>query len=211
MPPLFLPTHTENQAAMAAYMRNQFDFLGVKAPERQLLTRPIKAQSRQLTSAELSDWLAFYYAQPAREYHYVAIELALANVKRLTPAQYQWCQDQVTVQAWWDSVDSWRKVLATYIFQHDALTDLGPAYLSAMAMWQRRLGITLQLSRKTLTDTVYLTAAIEMNQADPEFFIQKAIGWALRDYSKTAPEWVTDFLSQHDLSPLAVREASKYL
>lgn len=212
MPSLFLPTYPNNQAPMAAYMRHQFEFLGVKAGERRQLTRPIAQQSMKVTSAELTTWLEFYYQQPYREYQYVAIDLALANVSRLTPAQYQWCQDQVTVSAWWDSVDSWRKVLATYIWQHQALATLGEDYLIAEDKWLRRVGITLQLGQKSATNPLYLTKMIEQNQDDPEFFIQKAIGWALRDYSKTEPAWVANFLVTHPvLSNLAKREASKYL
>jgi len=211
MPTRFLKPHEANQAAMAAYMRHQFDFLGVKTSERRQLTRPVIKASRQLTSAEFSNWLQFYYDQPEREYQYVAIDLALANVRRLTLAQYQWCQQQVTVKAWWDSVDAWRKVLATYIWQHQALATLGSTYLTAEDMWLRRVGITLQLTQKTATNRTYLTQAITANLSDDAFFIQKAIGWALRDYSKAEPAWVRDFLQSHQLSTLARREASKYL
>jgi len=211
MPPRFLVAHPGNQVAMAAYMRHQFEFLGVKATERRQLTRPISRQSRQLTSSELSSWLQFYYKQPEREYQYVAIDLALANVRRLTPAQYQWCQQQVTVTPWWDSVDAWRKVLATYIWQHQALSQLGPAYLTTDAMWLRRVGITLQLTWKQATSQAYLDQVLTVNLTTDEFFIQKAIGWALRDYSKVAPAWVLAFIQTHQLTPLARREASKYL
>jgi len=211
MPPLFLPTHPENQAAMAAYMRNKFPFLGVKTTERRQLARPIVQASRQLSAEQLQSWLTGYYQQPEREYQYVAIDLALANVKRLTPATFAWCQSQIPVKAWWDSVDAWRKVLATYVFNHHALEELGTAYLNADELWLRRVGITLQLGRKMQTDENYLRTAILNNQSDDEFFIQKAIGWALRDYSKTNPEWVRSFFTTVPLSKLAQREGQKYL
>lgn len=211
MPNLFLPNHPENQAAMAAYMRDQFDFLGVKSPERRQLTAPVQRLSKQLSSEELSQWLAFYYQQPYREYQYVAIDLALANVRRLTPEQVQWCVRQVTVKPWWDSVDAWRKVIATWTFQHSTLADFGALFLTADDLWLRRVGITLQLGRKGATDKDYLRRTIELNHADNAFFIQKAIGWALRDYAKTNPAWVTATLATVSLSKLAQREAQKYL
>lgn len=209
MPPLFLPTHVENQAAMAKYMRNQFEFLGVRSPERRRLTRPIIRESRQLNLPTLQTWLSYYYQQPYREYQYVAIDLAFANVKRLTPDQYAWCREQTTNQAWWDSVDAWRKVLATYIFEHDALQTLGSDLLNAPDVWLRRVSLTLQLGRKVATNQAYLRQAIQLNATDHEFFIQKAIGWALRDYAKTNAGWVQWVLTTVPVSDLAQREALK--
>ena len=211
MPQLFLPSHPENQVAMAAYMRNQFFFLGVKATERRELTKPVIKLSRQLDLSELQAWIACYMQQPAREYQYVAIDLALANVKRFTPELFDWCVTQVTVKAWWDSVDAWRKVITTYMVEQECLTTCGNQFITTDEMWLRRVGITLQLSLKDATDPVFLTKAIEKSQPDSEFFIQKAIGWALRDYSKTAPAWVKAFVASHQLSALAQREALKAL
>lgn len=211
MPPLFLPTHLENQIAMEKYMRNQFTFLGVNATERRQLSRPIVQASRQLSADQLQSWLADYYQQPEREYQYVAIDLALANIKRLTPATFAWCQSQIPVKAWWDSVDAWRKVMTVYLDQQGDLTTKGKAFIGVENYWLRRVGITLQLSLKMRTNQAFLVTAIEGSQADPQFFIQKAIGWALRDYSKTDSSWVTDFIKQHDLSNLAAREGLKFL
>ncbi|BDZ31067.1 DNA alkylation repair protein [Lactiplantibacillus sp. WILCCON 0030] len=211
MPSLFLPSHPENQAAMAAYMRDKFDFLGVKATERRILTRPVIQASKKLDLVELQSWLTFYYGQPVREYQYVAIDLAQANVKRLSPELAAWCRDQISVKAWWDSVDAWRKVMTLYLVHQDTLTTQGTEFIMTDKMWLQRVGITLQLSLKDQTNQTFLATAIEAQQDNPEFFIQKAIGWALRDYSKTAPGWVANFINQHDLSKLAVREGSKYL
>jgi len=211
LPQLFLPSHPENQVAMAAHMRDQFSFLGVKTTERRELTKPVIKLSRQLDLSELQAWIACYMQQPAREYQYVAIDLALANVKRFTPELFDWCVTQVTVKAWWDSVDAWRKVITTYMVEQECLTTCGNQFITTDEMWLRRVGITLQLSLKDATDPVFLTKAIEKAQPDSEFFIQKAIGWALRDYSKTAPVWVKAFVASHQLSALAQREALKAL
>lgn len=211
MPALFLPTHPEKSVPMQRYMRDQFPFLGVQSVERRQLSRPIIQASRQLDSVELQAWLSFYYQQPAREYQYVAIDLAQANVRRLTPALYQWCVAQVTNRAWWDSVDAWRKVISTHIRLQQNLATAGSEFLTADEFWLRRVGLTLQLGWKGQTDQNYLLTAIERNQTDPEFFIQKAIGWALRDFSKTDPQWVGGVFATHELSTLAAREGQKYL
>jgi len=208
---LFLPSHPENQAAMAAYMRNQFSFLGVRATERRERTKPVIKTSRTLTLPVLQDWLSFYYEQPAREYQYVAIDLALVNVKRFTPELFDWCERQIPVKAWWDSVDAWRKVMSTYLVANAAVTTRGRDFIQTDEMWSRRVGITLQLGLKGVTNQAFLTEAIENSQTDSEFFIQKAIGWALRDYSKTNPLWVQAFMSSHQLSTLAEREGRKAL
>jgi 3-methyladenine DNA glycosylase AlkD len=78
-------------------------------------------------------------------------------------------------------------------------------------MWLRRSSIIFQLHLKKDTDTMLLAEAIEKNLGSKEFFINKAIGWALREYSKTDPEWVRAFISSHELAPLSVKEASKYI
>lgn len=88
---------------------------------------------------------------------------------------------------------------------------MGPVYLRATDKWVRRVGIMLQLGWKERTDSQYLQTAILANQGDEDFFIQKAIGWALRDYSKVNPEWVRTFVANHALSALAQREGCKYL
>jgi 3-methyladenine DNA glycosylase AlkD len=80
-------------------------------------------------------------------------------------------------------------------------------------LWIRRASITAQLGAKSATDTALLAAVIEANLADPEFFIRKAIGWALRDYAKADPDWVSAFVRRHGerLSPLSRREAVRNL
>jgi 3-methyladenine DNA glycosylase AlkD len=91
------------------------------------------------------------------------------------------------------------------------MDEVMPTLLAAESMWQRRVALTLQLRWKEQTDSQWLEQAIVQNIHDQEFFIQKAIGWALRDYSRTNPEWVRNIIALHSFSSLAVREGSKYL
>ncbi len=152
------------------------------------------------------------YARPAREYQYVAIDLALAVAPRLSLDDLLALRPLVTEKPWWDTVDAWRGVYGAALAHHqDWRGALYGMFAERPAMWERRIAITLQLMEKANTDRGLLTAAIRYDRLTDEFFIQKAIGWALRQYSKTDPQWVRDFLAEQPLSRLATREASKFL
>lgn len=121
-------------------------------------------------------------------------------------------QEFVTQKSWWDLVDSWRTLFGKYIQLHpDEKVQVFEQFYQSTNIWERRVAINLQLMEKENTDTDLLTKAILADSETDEFFIQKAIGWSLRQYSKTNPEWVKQFLEAHKLSNLAVREAQKYL
>lgn len=209
----FLPFEPENAQAMAAYMKNQFPFLGVPAPERKKLSRSLLMESKLWEWPELFATIQFYYGQPEREYQYIAIELAERNKKRLTISQLKALLPLVAQKQWWDSIDAWRKVYGDWCFIHQAdLVEVFAWFYGHEDFWFRRVGINLQLKFKEQTDTRLLQQAIEADLATAEFFIQKAIGWSLREYSKTNPDWVTTFMETHKgLGPLALREGRKYL
>ncbi|MGL4858662.1 MAG: DNA alkylation repair protein [Enterobacteriaceae bacterium] len=120
----------------------------------------------------------------------------------------------IVENAWWDSVDSLRKAFSLWVFKHrQHLETMMASLAEADNFWLRRTAITLQLLWKQQTDLVWLERSILLRIVDQEFFIQKGIAWALREYSKTDPLWVAQFLDQHQhqLSALARREAGKYL
>ncbi|GAK48282.1 DNA alkylation repair enzyme [Secundilactobacillus oryzae JCM 18671] len=201
-----------NKPGMEAYLKNQFQFLGLKTPVR-------KAESKALiqasTKAELSDiraWIDDLYHRGFREYQYLAIDLAVRNVKRWQLADLDDFRVYIKEDSWWDSVDSWRPLYGKYIALHpDQKQAVFNLFFGSDNMWERRVAINLQLMEKENTDTEMLEKAILADLKTDEFFIQKAIGWSLRQYSKTNPEWVANFIKTHDLSKLAVREGSKYL
>ncbi len=207
-----LPVNLENQQSMEAYMKNQFSFLGLKAPQRQVACREVIKESQQLATPYLLEMIGAYYALREREYQYLAIDLAIANVKRLSKNQALELAAFVSQKAWWDSVDAWRKFFGLRInYFPDELQEMYHHFHSSDDFWMRRVAINLQLMQKEKTDLVLLTKAILKDQETDEFFIQKAIGWSLRQYSKTDPQWVLSFLKDHQLSPLASREATKHL
>lgn len=202
----------ERAEQMAAYMRNRFAFFGINKPERKALTAQLLKDSRKISVSALLELVQQLYSQPQRECHYLAIDLLERNHRRLTYEVFQLLYPLIDQNAWWDSVDALRKPMSLWVKEHrEYLDEVMDLLLSAPSFWQRRVAITLQLQWKEDTDTHWLARAILENREDQEFFIQKAIGWALRDYSKTNPEWVRAFLQQHELSRLAVREGSKYV
>ena len=212
-PSRFLPVEPENAQEMAAYMKNHFPFLGVAAPERKKLERPLLMESKNWDWSTLQQIIQFYYGQPEREYHYVAIDLAERNKKRLTADQLNELLYLVAQKQWWDSIDAWRKVYGDWCFAHqETLPEVFSWFYGHEDFWFRRMGINLQLKFKDQTNTQLLQQGIEADLATNEFFIQKAIGWSLREYSKTDENWVREFIESHqELSPLAFREGSKYL
>lgn len=197
---------------MAKYMKNQFPFLGLKAPMRQAQTKPLLKDSRQQDLPVVHHWIETLYQQDAREYQYAAVDVAYSNIKRWTFDDMSTLSAFVGIKSWWDTVDAWRKVFGQYVALHpEALPAIFQLFYKHPDFWMRRVAINLQFMAKENTDTALLTQAILADQDTDEFFIQKAIGWSLRQYSKSNPSWVRQFISTQTLSPLAVREGSKYL
>lgn len=207
-----LPVNLDNQMQMAAYMKNRFPFLGLQAPQRKAACKEVIKMSKRVPTSEVMIAIGDYYGLPEREYQYLAIDLAVANVERFSSYEMRELADYVSQKAWWDSVDAWRKVFGLRIkLFPEELQEIYHHFHSSEDFWMRRVAINLQLMQKEKTDLMLMEKAILKDRETDEFFIQKAIGWTLRQYSKTDPNWVKAFLAEHQLSPLAVREASKHL
>lgn len=212
MEPLIFPQQPELAEPMARYMKNLFPFCGVKKPQRALLERPFLKESLTLPLPELIQEIFRNYHKDGREYQYYAIDLAQKNIQRFTLADLAELLPLLAEKSWWDSIDAWRKVFATWVLAHPTeLKQVYAFFYQHENFWYRRIAINLQLLFKEQTDPALLAQAILADLTTEEFFIQKAIGWALRDYSKVNPDWVKNFMQQHSLSKLALREGSKYI
>lgn len=212
MKEVIFPENKEKAQQMAAYMKNLFPFAGVPAPQRTMLQKELLKESKQFSYEELFELITYYYQKSEREYQYIAIDLATVNVKRLSFDEMVRFKPFVVEKAWWDSVDSWRKFFALWGSYHfDEMPHLFNAFYGEADFWHRRIAINLQLLYKEKTNTTLLKKAIIYDKTTDEFFIQKAIGWSLRQHSKIDPKWVKELIAVTDLSPLAVREGSKYL
>lgn len=206
-----LPVNPEKQDKMAQYMRNQFPFNGVDAVQRKQIVRSIWQDVKTWSAEELLTEIESYYAQSAREYQYVAIDLAVLAKKKWSQKDLQVFLKLAQEKTWWDSIDAWRKVFADYVKLHpDEFDDVAALFVKHENFWVRRIGINLQLGFKEKTNLDYLTMMIDDDIDTDEFFIQKAIGWSLREYAKTDQEWVAKFIETHKTTPFATKEATKH-
>ncbi len=197
---------------MEAYMKNQFTFLGIKSPERKQISKEVMAEARKEKCYDQNFFRDLWEAEP-RELQYVAQEYLYYTRKWWPTDILHDIHYALTHKSWWDTVDYLASTVTGYLMLQP--TDEHKAALTCWVesedMWLRRASIIYQLKYKEQTDTDFLTFAIEKNLGSREFFINKAIGWALRQYSKTDAEWVRNFIQSHTLEPLSQREASKYL
>lgn len=199
----------EKAVAMSAYLKDQFAFLGIQKPEREALTRDFLKQKKN----EPLDW-AFVeacYGRPHREFHYLAVDYVLLMKDKLPPKDTARIESLITRRSWWDTVDMFNIPLGVMSVKYPQVKETLRRWMSCDNLWLRRMSVIFQLHLKGNTDTAFLAEAIENNLESKEFFINKAIGWALREYSKTDPGWVRAFLASHELAPLSVREAGKYI
>ncbi|NMB28134.1 MAG: DNA alkylation repair protein [Tissierellia bacterium] len=201
----------ENADPMAKYMRNLFPFLGLKKPERTALSKQFLKERKKDTKV---DWEFIFkcYDMPEREFQYLAIDY-MEKVKDLfTPEDMENVEKLLTTKSWWDSVDAINKVVGHIVMKYpQTKEDVILKWIKSDNIWLNRIAIIFQLKYKEKTDTVFLSNAILYNCETTEFFINKAIGWALREYSKTDKEWVKEFIDNNNLSKLSIREGSKYI
>ena len=198
-------------AEMSAYMRNMFPFLGIKTPVRRKLSGAfIKAAKKE----PHIDWeFVSRCWELEREFQYLALDYLLAVSKRLVPEDLPRLRELVITNSWWDTVDNLDSVVGDIVLGYPEVKELILAWSTDENFWLRRIAIDHQLQFKDKTDTALFEQILVNNLGQTEFFINKAIGWSLREYSKIDPEWVGGFLDRYreQLAPLSVREASKYL
>lgn len=200
-------------APMKKYMRGQFAYLGIKTPLRKSLLKAFYAAHGPPPLDDLHEIIRQLWAMPYREYQYTALEFLTKRKRYLTPDAIPLLEMLITTKSWWDTVDGLAAnqvggVIAR--FPHIRDQHIG-RWRAQENIWLRRTTLLFQLRCKEQTDADLLYALIADNLADKEFFIQKAIGWALREYSKSDPTAVQQFVARTDLSPLAHREALKWM
>ena len=202
-------------AGAQAYMKSQMPFLGVRVPEVRRIVKDASAGHPPGNLAELqSTVLTLWRNAGFREERYAAIELTGLKVAAGELSMLALYEEIIRTGAWWDLVDGVAHRLGGLLQAHRAeLTTVLERWGRDVDFWVRRAAITAQLGAKSATDTALLAAVIEANLDDPEFFIRKAIGWALRQYARTDPDWVRAFVQRHGehLSPLSRKEALRSL
>ena len=203
-----------NAAQMQAYMKDHFPYHGIKSPERKILQKPLIAAAVGKDKIVPQGVIEDLWNLPEREYQYVAIDL-LEKHARKGPSNYiDWYESLIVRKSWWDSVDMLCNSVWKHLLSHpEQRVPYSQKWIASDNMWLQRTALIFQRKSKLDTDWQMLQDYILLTCESKEFFIRKAIGWALREYSKHKPELVRDFLARHGerLAPLSVREGKKYL
>ena len=197
---------------MEKYMKNMFTFYGIPSPIRKKVLNDILKEEKKKKMINC-DLLDMCYLDIHREFHYFVCEYLLGMNKYLNYDDVDTIKKYVTAYSWWDSIDILCKVIGGIASRDSRVNDLMIEWSKETNIWVKRTSIEFQLGLKEKTDQNVLKTIIENNFNSKEFFINKAIGWALREYSKTNPKWVKDFLKDNGdkMASLSLREASKYL
>lgn len=202
----------EQAISMKKYMRNLFDFYGIQTPKRKAIYKNFLKEEKKNKKI---DWnfLDECYNDSHREFQYLVYDYLLALNDYLTYDDIQKIKKYAKTKQWWDTIDFLDKVIGNIGLKDKKVDELMLKWSKDEDFWLRRLAIDHQLGRKEKTNTDLLKQIIINNLGSNEFFINKAIGWSLRDYSKTNPKWVKDFIQKHkdQMNKLSIKEASKYI
>lgn len=200
--------------AMAGYMRNQFEFLGIGASERQALTREFIHQTvRELNSAQIHLMARTLWQRKEREFQYLACDMLTRARRKWTPETFDLVKDLICDKSWWDTVDT----LAAHLIGPLALAfpELQKRiddFSTSDNLWLRRAAIISQLQSRNLADFERLKTYCLANAHVEDFFIRKAIGWALRTHARQDSQAVAQFLTDNSqkFSNLSLQEALKH-
>lgn len=202
----------ENAAPMAQYMKNIAPFLGIKSEPRRALMKQFLQENGKINIADLEDTVKAFYSIPYRECHYAAIEITASFAKQLEAAHLHLLEYIITTHSWWDSVDAIAKTVGALFKKYPELRQPTTLrWLESNNKWLQRMSLIFQLGYKKDTDTDLLFYNILYLSDSKEFFIQKAIGWILREYARTDAAAVKQFVIANTLKPLSVREAMKHI
>ena len=198
---------------MKRYMKDKFEFFGIKSFERKELTRNFFVSHGLPAEDDFAPVIREMWDLPQRELQYVALDILERLVKKRIPVEIKLLEHLIVTKSWWDTVD-WlaTRIVGVRFRQNREL--IIPNYSRWMAsgnIWLQRVCILFQLKYKHETDEKLLFSTIQELSDSDEFFIQKAIGWALREQSKTDPTVVQKFIDENELAPLSRREALKII
>ena len=202
----------EQAQKMSKYMLNKFEYIGIKTPERRKI---FKNFFKEYKNKEKIDWefVNKCWENKYREFQYVAADY-LKNMKdKLTIDDIPKLKQLVLEKSWWDTIDNLDMTIGALALKDSNVNKILLEWSLDENIWLRRIAIDHQLLRKEKTNAELLEKILKNNLGQAEFFINKAIGWALRDYSKTNPEWVKNFIEENKekMAKLSIKEASKYL
>ena len=198
--------------SMSKYMQDKFRFLGVRGATRTEIYKKYFPDARKTKTIDW-DFVENCWNKEEREFQYVVVYYLKAMQKFLKREDISRLKYLIVTKSWWDTVDLLAKVVGSLIIRIEGYDQIMLEWSKDSNIWLRRVAILYQLSLKDKVDKQVLDEILVNNLGDSEFFINKAIGWALRDYSKYNPEWVREFIKKNkeNMANLSIREASKYI
>jgi 3-methyladenine DNA glycosylase AlkD len=196
-----------------AYMKNHFDFYGIKTPVRRELQRPFLVKEYLPPKKELPSLIKTLWNMPEREFQLFGQELVQKYVKLLEEKDIELLEYMIKHKSWWDTVDfiAVKLVGAYFKLYPQHRNKITKKWMASENIWLQRTVILFQLEYKKTTDVDFLSQNIQKLLGSKEFFINKAIGWILRQYSKTNPQWVKNFVAKTDLHSLSRKEALRLM
>lgn len=198
---------------MKKYMKGHFQFLGIKSPLRKELEKQFFNETGILKELFNKEFVMALWEKEEREYQYTALTYLEKTLNKLEKADLPFMEQLLTTKSWWDTGDAIAPKPVGKIAEKfpEVIAETIDGWAVHDDIWLRRAALLFQLKYKGKTNAALLYHYIRQNADSKEFFIQKAIGWALREYSKTNPASVKKFIEGQPLAPLSVREGSKYL
>ena len=198
--------------SMSKYMQDKFRFLGVRGATRTEIYKKYFPDARKAKTIDW-DFVENCWNKEEREFQYVVVYYLKAIQKFLKREDISRLKYLIVTKSWWDTVDLLAKVVGSLVIRIEGYDQIMLEWSKDSNIWLKRVAILYQLSLKEKVDKQVLERILVNNLGDSEFFINKAIGWALRDYSKFNPEWVREFIekNKNGMANLSIREASKYL
>lgn len=205
--------HSEIERAQSqqAYLKDQFPFLGISKPIQQKICAQVFPE---VPFSSLEETALELWAAGEREFHYAALDFVLFHRKKWEKRHLELFEKLVRTHSWWDTVDTIAvHLIGTLLLEHPELVSARDRWLTDSDFWVRRSALLFQLRWKERTDEKWLFSACLKLAGEKEFFIRKAIGWALREYGKTAPAAVKKFLEENKqiLSALSYREGGRLI
>ena len=185
--------------------------LGIKSPERRELKAQFLLQYGYPETGQLDEIARECWELPQREYEYFIMEILDSFAKKAEDGRIGLYEYMIETKSWWDTVDFIAANLVGIHFRKypEQIVPCTKKWMDSGNMWLQRTSLLFQLRYKKETDLELLMDYVGRLQGSKEFFINKAIGWALREYSKTDPDWVKNYVASHSLAPLSHREALK--
>lgn len=195
------------------YMKYHFPYYGLKAPQWKEILKHLFSEYGTYTGDDLFIFVRGCFVCEYREMHYAGLQMLEKRTRKLPVEGIHFLEECALSNSWWDTVDWVNKLVGIHFKRFPELQQpTATEWIASENIWLQRLAIIHQLTYRAQTDWELLQNMIARRVNSSEFFVQKAIGWALRQYSKTEPSLVLDYIERHpELPALSQREGLKWV